>query len=188
MEIPVYREGRPAGVLRLWRDGERTGAEMDCDMDPSGLFRGFLQCGRGEVPLGVLEPKNGRLALRRRLLTAELDRLGQPVAGEMRLSFPFQKAPHWQKVSRGEPFFRNAALQRELERTEGALECRERGCRCLAIPFRAGGAFPLAALFCFARVEQIDGGAYAVFRFDSQGRPLMPEGQPGETTSPPAAY
>ena len=39
MEIPVYREERPAGALRLRREGERTAVEMECALDRSGLVR-----------------------------------------------------------------------------------------------------------------------------------------------------
>ena len=173
VEIPVYREERPAGALRLRREGERTAVEMECALDRSGLFRGFLRCSRGEVGLGVLEPKGERLVLRRMLLNGELEPLGRPMSGEMRLSFPFREAGRWRSAAPGEPLLADRALQKELDGTAGVLWRREGGGRYLAVPFRAGGPFPLTALFCFARIREIDGGTYAVFRLDSHGNPQL---------------
>ena len=55
----------------------------------------------------------------------------------------------------------------------------------LALPWRAGGEFPLTPLFCFARLERLDGGDWLVFSFNSRGCPMFP---PGHKDGGGAAY
>ena len=74
----------------------------------------------------------------------------------------------------GRPFFGNAALDAELAATEGALWRAENGARFLALPYAAERAFPLTALFCFAKIERINEKEYAVYHVDACGCPLMP--------------
>ena len=173
MELPVLCQGAPAGRLRLREEGERMTAELDCPLDRSGLFRGYLICRGGELALGVLEPKGERLRLCRRLLTAEIRALGPPERGELRLSFPFQREAGWQRLSRPECFFRRAPFGRDLAGLEGALWREARGLRFLALPFDCRRPFPLPTLFCFAQIAEVCGRTCAVFAFDREEGPVM---------------
>lgn len=173
MDLPVLCQGVRTGRLELREEGERTTAEMDCPLDRSGLFRGYLVCRGGEIALGVLEPGGERLRLCRRLLTAEVRALGPPERGELRLSFAFQRSGGWQCLERPECFFRRAPFGRELAGLRGAMWREERGLRFLALPFDCRCPFPLTALFCFAQVAEIGGRTYAVFAFDREEGPVM---------------
>lgn len=53
----------------------------------------------------------------------------------------------------------------------------------LAFPYAETRAFPLTPLFCFARVERMNGEFYAVFPFWSGGCPRLPHkpAQAGQT-------
>ncbi len=173
MEYPVVYAGASAGKVRLTEEGSRVCLEMDCPGNDSGLFRGFLICRGGELPLGVLEPKGQRLYLRRLLYRAELERLGAPVRGELRLSFPFRRQEGWQRVEDPRRFFRRTAFGQGLEAVEDALWCEARGLRYLALPFDCRRPFLLSCLFCFARIHEIGGRSYAVFAFDQEENPVM---------------
>ena len=78
----------------------------------------------------------------------------------------------WQTLSEG-PFFRSARLDCALARTRGALLCRKDGEKLLALPDAPDAPFPLAELFCFARVQEISGRAYVVYRLDPQNSPIF---------------
>ncbi len=174
MELPVYCEGARAGRLRLAEAGEqRLVAEMAVGRDDRGLFRGFLICRRGEVPLGVLEPRGGELRLRRMLLRRELEQLGEPVEGQMRLSFAFREEGGWRPLEQPGDFFTRPPFQGRLEGGEGLLWRRAGEGKWLAVPYRADRPFPLTDLFCFARIRTISGRAYAVFAFDGRERPVL---------------
>ena len=62
MELPVCREEQRVGSLRLREQGGWAELVMTCQPDSTGLFRGFLACDGGELPLGVLSPEGGRPA------------------------------------------------------------------------------------------------------------------------------
>jgi len=170
MELPV----KPAGRLLLREEGGRVQAEMDCPLDDTGLFRGYLVCRRGEKALGVLEPKGDRLRLSRRLLPEELRALGPAEWGELRLSFAFRQDQSWQPLRCPEQFFRHASFGPALRGVEGGLWRESRGQRLLALPFDSSRPFPLATLFCFASIQEVQGRPCAVFTFDSAERPVMP--------------
>ena len=123
--------------------------------------------------LGVLEPKGERMSLRRTLLRKSVEELGTPLAGEVRMSFAFQKAPDWQAVRRPEEVFRSKEMVRRLRRWEGGLWKKERGRTFLALPYHSGKPFPMTELFCFARVQSIGQQQYAVFSFDQEDFPVV---------------
>lgn len=75
----------------------------------------------------------------------------------------------------GRPFFGVETIDRELADISGALWCVKGGVRLLALPYAQDRPFPLAELFCFARVETLRGREYVVYCFDGNGCPLMPD-------------
>lgn len=173
MELPVFCRGVPSGRLALTEERGRLRAELDCPLDHTGLFRGYLVCRDGEKTLGVLEPKGDRLRLCRMLLKEEIAALGPAERGELRLSFAFHREEGWQSLPCPEQFFRRAPFGPALRGLEGARWRESRGLRFLALPFDCRRPFPLPALFCFARVAEVCGRPCAVFAFDETERPVM---------------
>ena len=173
-EYPVRCGEKVIGTVRLSREGGWVHLEMDCEKDPRGLFRGFLLCRWAEIPLGVLEPKEDRLRLYRRIPAQEIERRGGAVRGEMRLSYAFRPREGWQRVENGAAFFQNGIPSSEKLSWEGAMWRREGERRLLAMPYDSRRPFPLCALFCFARITAISGRWYAVFIFDTEEQPMMP--------------
>ena len=72
----------------------------------------------------------------------------------------------------GRPFFGDARLDRQLAARSGVLWRAEGGLRYLAIPYASSAPFPLTELFCFARLERVDGSEHVVYCVDAQGRPM----------------
>lgn len=162
-----------AGRIDLQWGQTRVDAVLDCPRDDSGLFRGYLLFPRGEIMLGVLEPCGKQMMLRRTLLRKEIEKLGTPIAGEVRMSFPFRQAPDWQQVKRPEEVFRSKEMVGRLRRWEGGLWKKERGKTLLALPYHSGKPFPMTGLFCFARIQSIGQKQYAVFTFDGDELPVV---------------
>ena len=78
----------------------------------------------------------------------------------------------WQRLSE-EPFFRSARLDCALRCTRGALWCQSNGGKLLAIPYAPDAPFPLAELFCFARICCVMGRWCVVYRLDEQNAPIF---------------
>ena len=78
----------------------------------------------------------------------------------------------WQRLSE-EPFFRSARLDCALRCTHGALWCWSGRGRLLAIPYAPDAPFPLAELFCFARICCVMGKWCVVYRLDEQNSPIF---------------
>ena len=176
MEYPVLLEGERVGAAAVEEEGERLAVTLRCREDGRGLFRGYLVCPGGEVPLGLLEPRGRELWLQRRLLREELRPLGRPVGVRLGMSYAF--AGEWQALQ--DPALFAAAAGEELS---GDLLWRQAGSlRQLALPYDPTRPFPLVRLFCFARILTIRGRRYAVYAFDGENRPRM---QP--TTPDPSA-
>ena len=173
MEYPVYCNRRPVGRVCLEEEPGRTRVEMLCRRDNSGLFRGYLIGEQGEWALGVLEPGEKGLEACRYLTAEGRAAIGRPRWGEMRLSFPFRAEEGWRALEEPRRFFRRSEFGLGLEEAEGALWRESRGLRLLALPFDNRRPFLLSTLFCFARIREIDGRAYAVFAFDQEENPVM---------------
>ena len=173
MEYPVYCGQALAGRVYLREDSGKLRADMVCRRDESGLFRGYLVGAGGEVALGVLAPEAEGLCVGRILSEGQRAALGEPLRGEMRLSFPFRAEEGWQRVEEPRRFFRRSDFGLGLEAAEGALWRESRGLRLLALPFDNRRPFLLSALFCFARIREIGGKSYAVFAFDREENPVM---------------
>ena len=183
MEYPVLLEGEQVGTAAVVEEGERLAVSLDCREDNRGLFRGYLICPEGEIPLGVLEPRGRRLWLQRRLLREEIRPLGRPQGIRLRMSFAF--GGEWQDLR--EPSWFSQAAGEDLSETKGLLWRQEGSRRFLALPYDPGRPFPLVRLFCLARIQTVGSRRYAVYGFDSSGRPLLPGGGRGATDPGPSA-
>ena len=156
--VPLYCQGERRGevTLALWGpNGARTEIVASMDDPGDGLYRAFLLGERGELPLGVLAPEKGRLAVCRRLYNRDVSALGQLRRGEARRSFRFENA---------------GSCWRE---TRCPLWRREEGLLLLALPLERGKPFPLEALFCLGRIESVEGRRCVVYAFREE-EPVLP--------------
>ena len=172
MEAPVWREdGGRVGTVTLGEQGGWTSVCMVCLGDSGGLFRGFLVCDGGELPLGVLAPEGQCLRVSRRFSLAEMGRMGQVRCGLRRLSYAFGREDGWQAVTDG--FFQGREFRGRLDRTQGALWREEAGGRVLALPWEEGRPFPLIELLCFVRLRRLRGRLYGTIAFDREEWPRL---------------
>ena len=108
--------------------------------------------------------EEGRLALCRRLYSRDLTALGPLERGEARRSFAFA-APCWRETRCPAQLFRESFFQRRLRPLGRAWWRREGELLLLALPLEPGAPFPLEALFCLGRVEQVEGTRCVVYAF-----------------------
>ena len=145
--VPLYCQGERRGevTLALWGpNGARTEIVASMDDPGDGLYRAFLLGERGELPLGVLAPEKGRLAVCRRLYNRDVSALGQ-------LRF----------------------LRERLHVHGRGWWRREEGLLLLALPLERGKPFPLEALFCLGRIESVEGRRCVVYAFREE-EPVLP--------------
>lgn len=184
--------GAAGGALTVREEGGRAVFEAVLPDDRRGLYKVWLTGRGGQFLLGTLMPENARLRLHRTLPVAELERHGVwPLTGaQARLAFPFgegestpPKGWRWER----EPgrLLGDRLLRQSAVRLGRAALRREEDGFSLALPWRAGGEFPLTPLFCFARLERLDGGEWLVFSFNRRGCPMFP---PGHKDGGGAAY
>ena len=175
-QVNVYCGGRCVGEVELRDVGGRTEIIGAAENPGDGLYRAVLIGWGGELPLGVMESANDRLILRRRPETAAVARLGLIDRVEMVCSFPFRKKTVWSETQTPGNLFRDVFLRQQLEKIRRALWRRAGGTTTLAMPLRDGEPFPLMALFCFARIERVEGERCAVFCFDEREEPVGQNG------------
>ena len=170
-KYPLLLEGKPAGELTTQREGLYTWFSARCPL-PEGLWCAWAVGDRGELRLGVLEPSERQGTIRRRFsrqLTAPLGRL---LRGEARPAGA-REPETWEPAPAPDQLFRAPWLRQRLKGVQGARTRRAGAVRYLALPYDRGKPFPLATLFCFARLRAIGGASYVVYAFDAQERPLF---------------
>lgn len=170
--VKLYCGGQCRGEVTICPEGVRTRVRAVMTDPGDGLYRAALVGGQGELALGVLEPGDGGLSVCRRLYSREVAGVGRPLRGEARCSFRFQEA-RWQETGCPAQFFRGAFWTERLRPIGRCWWRRERGALYLAFPLEADGPFPLETLFCFARVERVEGRACAVYAFREE-KPVLP--------------
>ena len=170
--IPLLWAGEQVGEITGEPEGLYTRRRVRYRRTRPGLWYAWLIGGAGELRLGVLEPVSGGLSIRRRLSRRELEPLGTLVRGEVRDAAAVSL---WESMTR--PQFRTPYLREQLQGKSGLLtKPAGQDCRWIAVPYEERAPFPLAAMFCLARVLRIRGRRYAAFAFDPQEFPvLLPE-------------
>ena len=168
---PVHLNDHSIGTLQLTREGNWVRAELRCKRAEQGILRGFLLCRQGELPLGVLAPEGGELRLCRRIPVREIEGRQGVTGAEVRLSYTFRD--NWQHADGS--FFHKGELAGAVKNWEGAMWRSEGEKRLLALPFDPSRPFPLVTLFCFARIMPVNRRRCAVFCFDREEQPVMPE-------------
>ena len=174
-KFPLLWENRPAGELSAERDGPCTWFTAQCQLPKPGLWCAWVVGEAGELRLGLLERSGDSLTLRRRFSQRMTQPLGRLLRGELRpAGKTAERPPAWDPAPQPESLFSSPPWPRErLRGTDGALFRREGGRLLLALPYDPGRPFPLALLFCFARIQTIRGSAYAVYAFGSSGEPVF---------------
>ena len=166
-----------AGWLTVAETGDRAVCAAQLPADGKGLYKCWLLGPEGKALVGTFVPEGGELKLSRTLPVAKLKGCGAwpPTGAEAVMAFSFagRKPPvpggwRWEPSPgrlMGEPLLARAAGE------EGALLRREAEGFSLAYPFDPGRPFPLTPLFCFARLERLEGRDYLVFPFRPVGCP-----------------
>lgn len=166
---------RGGGTLTLRQEGPRVRLEAARPEDGRGLYKVWVTGrGGGRLLLGTLAPEGKELRLRRTLSVGELERAGcWPMSGaEAPLAFPFSASERWYCEQHPERLTADPLVREQLK---GPLLCRKgRDGFRLAAPFRTDAPVLLDALFCLARVEQLEGRPHLVWVFDREGRPKIP--------------
>ena len=168
-------EGR--GWLTVREEQNRAVCAAQLPNDGKGLYKCWLTGAGGKALLGTFVPQGGVLWLERTLTISELERQGAwpPEGGQAVQAFSFdgvEKIPAgWQREDNpgrlmGEPLLAAAARGPALIRLD------ENGF-LLAYLYRKDRPFPLTPLFCFARLETLEGRDYLCFPFRPGGCPRL---------------
>ena len=163
-KVKLYCAGRCLGSVLLRPEGGRTEVRAEMEDPGDGLYRAVLVGEAGEFPLGVLEPEGGRLTLCRRPYSRDVAAVGALVRGEARRSFRFRE-DGWLEAEEPAALFQGAFLRSRLAGIHRAWRRQREDLLFLALPLEEGRPFPLEALFCLARVEQVEGQLCAVYAF-----------------------
>ena len=171
-QVELYCQGARGGEATLRADGTRV--EICARMrDPGdGLYRAVLEGERFELPLGVMESKDGELVLRRRPERSEIERMGMVRRVRVARSFAFGEKRIWQRTEEPSQLFRDDFWRQRLKNQPYAWWRRERNVLALALPLKEDAPFPLEVLFCFARVERVENELCVVYTFDENEMPL----------------
>lgn len=167
------------GWLTVREEQGRAVCTAQLPNDGRGLYKGWLTGPGGKALLGTFVPQGSALRLERTLSVNELKRQGAwpPEDAQAVLAFSFggETPPPrgWTRENApgrlmGEPLLASAAKGPALVR-------REEGGFSLAYRYRPDRPFPLTPLFCFARVEELEGSTYLRFPFRPGGCPRLEE-------------
>lgn len=167
------------GWLTVREEKGRVRCQAQLPNDSKGLYKCWLAGPGGMALLGTFVPQEDCLRLERTLSVDELKRQGAwpPEGAQAVLAFSFggeQPPPRgWVREHApgrlmGEPLLAQAAGGPALLRQEAAGFS-------LAYPYRPDRPFPLTPLFCFARLEELEGRPYLRFPFRSGGCPRLEE-------------
>ncbi len=170
--------GRGGGRLLVREEGLTASFEAEMADDKQGLYKLFIAGQGGNLLLGTFMPEGGRLTLRRAVPLAELRRRGVwPVTGgEARMSFSFGRdtpAVGWVRAENPARLMGDRLLSQAVYEQRGLLYRREEGGFSLAAPMERGRPFPMTPIFCFARLEKLPLGLYAIFCFNKHGCPIF---------------
>lgn len=169
--FPVLWNGASAGELTTEREGLYTCFHVHCHPPENGVWCAWAVGEQGELRLGVLEPSGGAFVLRRRFSDHMTVPAGRLLRGELRPAG--QPSVQWGPAAEPEQLFSAAWLRRSVHGLSGAMTCTEGGVRCLALPYDPKAPFPLAELFCFARLRYLGEKVYVEFRFDEKDWPVF---------------
>lgn len=170
--LPLLLDGIEAGEVHIEREGLYLHFQAECDTIPEVPCRLLLRGERGTLSLGVPEPADGCLRLRKKLSLREADTAGRLLRGELqRCGERTERPEEWQRAEKPGKIPQDPALRRQMP---GEALCQRRGDRVLlAFPYAPDTPFPLTRLFCLGRITRIGGRCYVVYTFDSRGEAIF---------------
>lgn len=171
-KFPICWKDVSVGELTVEREVLYTcfSAEV-CLPKNDGLWCIWLIGNRGEVRLGIPEPKGNVATISRRFSDRMATPLGNLLRGELRPVVKQHTA--WKPVLSPENLFWSHWLREKLSGYHGLLSKQSGRCKFLAVPYDKGKAFPLIDLFCFSLLLRIEGRSYLVFVFDEKEQAMF---------------
>lgn len=163
------------GTLTVCQEGGRVRLFAVRELDRRGLYKVWVQGKNGAKKLiGTLVPEGRQLCLNRTFSVQELEQSScWPIAeSEAVLAFPFQKSS-WYCEQHPEQLIRDQELKRAFR--SPMLCCRQEGSFRLAAPLRTDKPVALEPIVCLACMEQIEGRPHLIWKFDGEGKPIVPE-------------
>lgn len=168
--LKVYCRGECCGEATVKENGCRVEICAEITDPGDGLYRAVLAGERGEVSLGVMEPRNGMLTLRRRPEQCEVARVGGGRCIRVGCSFPFGKRHVWTRTDEPAQLVHDEFLRQRLAQQPCAWWRRSGDEILVALPLKADAPFPLETMFCLARVERVEGELCVVYTIDGGER------------------
>lgn len=169
-QFPLLWENTTCGELTAEREGLYIRFSARGRL-PEGLWCIWIVGEGGELRLGVPEPEGGRYGICRRISRSAAVPLGRILRGEVRRSG--EESRCWTEEPQPERLFQLPWLRQGLQGRQGVLSCRKGDLRLLALPWDKSAPFPLAPLFCLARLLCIGSRYYIVYAFDGEGNPVL---------------
>ncbi len=170
-KFPLIWRERPLGEMSVEREALYTWFTVCCRLPEPGLWCAWAVGEQGQLRLGVLEPVNGKLTIRRRFSRRMTEPLGKLVQGELR---PAAGEGTWEPLGNPSAYFHSAYIQNQLRGVEGVRTRQEGSCRYVAIPYDGRRPFPMTAMFCFARAGVVEGRRCIVFALNREEWPVVP--------------
>lgn len=174
-KVVLLCQGREAGSITLHRDGCCTDVWAVMPDPGDGVYRVTLIGEQGQLSLGVMEPGEGGLVLRRRPYSRDVDRLGRLLWGEAGCSPGHQMAQCWRETGCPSRLVHSPFLAERLMERGRAWWRREGELLYLALPVDRKSPFPLESLFCLGRIRCVEGHWCVVYTFDREERPVFTE-------------
>lgn len=168
-KYPVLAETGTVGELTVFQEGQDTIFRLSCPHQ-EGLWSAWAVGAQGELRIGVPLREQDGLCISRRFSQRMTVQLGPLLRGELRQLSAKQDV--WKTSQSPAEVFHTPYLRRNLADRRLLLRGWERR-REAAVPYEADRPFPLEAMFCFARLEWVEGQLCWVFAFDPEERPIF---------------
>lgn len=173
------------GSLTVGEDGPRVRLEAVRPNDGKGLYKVWLWGLSGRMLLGTMAPEGEVLRLSRVISRTSLEGQGcwPPTGAEAVMAFSFVRRAAagghgWSWEEDPARLLHDPVLVNSARAWGGMWRRTEGEDFLLAAPWRGDGEFPMIALFCLARVEEVEGRRCAVWRFRCDGTPILPHKDP----------
>lgn len=171
-QLKVFCRGSCQGKATVEHKSGRSEIEVSMKDPADGLYRAVLTGEHGQLPLGVMEPHHGVLILRRRPYLRDVERLGALKEVQASRSFAFRRPEIWKKTDRPAELVSSAYLKEQLIPYRTAWWKKSEGSLLIALPWDENSPLPMESLFCFARLDSVDGRRSVVYSFDKGETPI----------------
>ncbi len=166
-QFPIQAGEESCGTLTIREDGLYVIYQANCK-PRGGVTRLILTGEQGEIPLGVLVPREGALFLQRKVSRRETDSwgIGKPLSCRIQGSGAPLQPPvkdGWKPCENPGRLFQETELQEACPKIGALAQSGPDGAVQLALPLLPGLPFPLLSVFCFGKAEAIGGQEYVVY-------------------------